>query len=213
MSIFGNYFQKTLRWLLIDRPGPIAALALGSAKALDNVRAPIFWLRDQFMPRSCDETRLPDHAQARGVRKWSGETTDQYRNRIVTAWAWHRMGGLHEGLPKILEYCGYPGTEIRPLDQYRWAEFDVELFPPPGGYTFPELYEIRVIANDQKPARSTCRALRISSVISLGLVFAAVTQITEVMTIGGYIQFITAVWVSRPDATFDSRPDATFDSR
>lgn len=216
MSIFGNYFRQTLRWMLIDRPGPIAALALGAAKVLDNVREPIFWLRNQFLPRSCDETRILDHAQARGIRKWPGETAEQYRGRVVTAWAWHRLGGLHAGLPKILEYRGYPGTEMINLgkENYdRWAEFEVELSPPPEGYTIPELYEIRVVANDQKPARSKCAALRISSEISIELIYAAITQITQVMTIGGYIEFRTAVWQSRPDATFDSRPDATFDSR
>lgn len=219
MGIFGNYFQKTLKWLLIDKPGPIAALVMGAANVLDGVRAPIFWLRDQFLPRSCEEIILLDHANVRGVRQRSDETDEQFRERVVTAWAWHRLGGLNAGLPKILEYCGYPGTEIVNLahddEGYRdrWAEFEVELFPPPEGYDIPELFEIWSVSTDQKPARSKCAALRISSEYSLGLVYAAITQITEVMTIGGYIVFRTAIWDSRPSATFDSRPDATFDSR
>ena len=215
MSLFGTYFQKTLRWLPIAKPGPLAALVLGAAKVLDSVRAPVLWLRDQFLPRSCEDDLLPDHAAARGVPLWPEETNGQLRQRIETAWAWHRLGGLNVGLPEILSYYGYPGTQIVNLryeDLARWAEFMVELFPPLGGYTEQELVDIRTVADDQKPARSKCAALRITTGCEIQIRFAAVTQLTCVMAIMAYIAG-TAAFKDREGATFDDRVGATFDDR
>lgn len=164
MSLFWEYFRKTLRFLLIWRPGPLAQLAKGGAGALDEAREDIVWLRKQFLPVLCDDDYRERFAKSRKIRRYSKETDEQYANRIIYAYAWQLLGGRVAGLYEILRYYGYEGVDIYNMaddDPDRWAEFRVDVNPEAGaGYTENDFYLLDWVINDNKPARSKLAQLR-----------------------------------------------------
>jgi P2-related tail formation protein len=166
MSIFKEYFFKTLRWPLIHNVGPLAALVEGLARAMDEVRGDIIWLRDQFNPWTCDAGMIVKHAESRGISRHPSESEEGYRERCIRAFAWHRLGGGQLGMPQILAHFGYPGTEIlnvRQEDPERWAEFKPQVPIPDSGLHADDFPHIGWIANETKPARSKLAGICVTS--------------------------------------------------
>lgn len=167
MGVFKDYFFKTLRWPLIHRPGPLAALIEGLARSLDEVRDDIIHLRDQFNPWTSEATMIPSHAGSRGLTQHATETDSRFRERCLRAFAWHRMGGGQLGMPQILAHFGYPDTtmlNVRHEDTERWAEFKPAI-PIRSGLQAEDYRLIGWIANETKPARSKLAAIRVTSTV------------------------------------------------
>ena len=106
MSLFFDYFRKTLRFPLIWKDGPLSALVRGAALALDQAREDILSCRTQAMPESCDPEYLDRIGAGRGVRQWPNEPDDFYRERVRAAFAFFQMGGKRSGLEEILRRAG-----------------------------------------------------------------------------------------------------------
>lgn len=184
MSIFKEYFFKTLRWPLIHRVGPLAALVEGLARAMDEVRGDIIWLRDQFNPWTCDAGMIAKHAESRGISRHPAESEAGYRERCIRAFAWHRLGGGQLGMPQILAHFGYPDTEIlnvRREDPERWAEFKPSVVAR-AGLGGADYEQIGWIAAETKPARSILAGIQVKSTVA-GSARAGGTTLTVVKTI------------------------------
>lgn len=179
MSIFKDYFFKTLRWPLIHRAGPLAVIVEGLARSMDEVRRDIIWLRNQFNPWTCDETMITAHAESRGIIRHPSESETKYKDRCIRAFAWHRLGGGQMGMPRILDHFGYPDTEmlnVRTEDPERWAEFKARI-PALEGMNSEDYQRIGWIAGETKPARSKLAGIQVKSSVA-GTVKAAATTIT-----------------------------------
>ncbi|NDV18281.1 hypothetical protein GO013_02475 [Pseudodesulfovibrio sp. JC047] len=165
MSIFKEYFFKTLRWPLIHRAGPLAVIVEGLARSMDEVRRDIIWLRNQFNPWTCDETMIAAHAESRGIIRHPSESETKYKDRCIRAFAWHRLGGGQMGMPRILDHFGYPDTKmlnVRTEDPDRWAEFKARI-PALEGMNSEDYQRIGWIAGETKPARSKLAGIQATS--------------------------------------------------
>jgi len=212
MSVFKDYFFKTLRWPLIHCAGPLAALVEGLARAMDEVREDIIWLRNQFNPWTCDPDMIPKHAGSRGISQHVSETSEQFYKRCLHAFAWNRLGGGQIGMPQILAHFGYPDTSmynVRREEPARWAEFKPNVPVPKGGLKAEDFTRISWAANETKPARSKLAGIRVESsmpgtVYAGGITYTAIrvrltpertTSIRMVGTVygGGYTHTVIRV--------------------
>ena len=191
MSLFFDYFKKTLNWLLIQKPGAIAAIVHGGAMALDTVRDKILWVRLQASPETCEDEYVAAHGAARGVFQRQGESLEKYRARVVRAYVWHLLGGKKTGLPKMLEHYGYALTSIynlRDEDPERWAEFKINL-PLPENIVINEadIKNIDELVNDQKPARSKLAAIKVIRQRKHKIMITSVVRISIKVTVAPYV--------------------------
>lgn len=184
MGVFWSYFKDSLHWALIQTSGPLAVLAEGLARYMDDVREDIFWLRDQYHPATCDESLVPYHGESRGITKYPGESADQYRTRVVKAFVWQKIGSKAKGLPIILEHHGYSGCEVanmRKEDTDRWAEFKVQVKAREEGLNVDDYRLVTWAANEAKPASSKLAGLDVVSEVG-GTVQAGGVTITSVVS-------------------------------
>ena len=133
MSEFWKYFHDVLAWPLIHAPGPLQAVVNGAALAMDTVRDDIVYFRHQWFPSSCEPELVADHGKSRGLVRHAKETPEQFRQRVVHAYAWHLLAGKTEGVPQILRFYGFDALRIDNLRQWqpsRWAEFQLGLATP-----------------------------------------------------------------------------------
>lgn len=133
MGELWRYFKNILHWGPIQKPGPVQALAHGTAQGMEQAREDALYLRDQWLPALCDESMVPEHGLSRGIIRHVTETAAQYRSRVVHAYAWHMLGGKTEGLPEILRFYGFDVESVENMRQFsptRWAEFMVRLKTP-----------------------------------------------------------------------------------
>ncbi|MCG8551838.1 MAG: phage tail protein [Desulfobacterales bacterium] len=162
MSLFWDYFRKTLRWGPIWNDGALSAIAKGGAFSLDEARDSILWLREQFVPEKCIEDYLPAHARSRaiGLRHYR-ETEAQYRVRVSKARVWHEKGGKAKGISEILEHYGFEDVivfSLRTEDEARWAEF--RLYVRPTFWMAAEDYDLlNEIANEFKAASAKLESI------------------------------------------------------
>ncbi len=160
-----RYFLDVLGWGPIQKPGPLQALTHGTARSMDQTREDMLYLRDQWFPARCEESMVAEHGESRGIIRHVGrhatETPEQYRARVVHAYAWHMLGGKVQGLPQILRFYGFDVEAIENMRQFsptRWAEFMVRLRTP-DTYADQEaqltsLKTLIWLVNEYKPARS-----------------------------------------------------------
>lgn len=128
MSLFFDYFRKTLRWPLIWENGYLSMLAQGAALALDQARQDILTCREQAMPETCDADHLDRIGQSRGVRQWPYEPDDFFRSRVQLAYAFFKMGGKRSGLETIIKQAGLDVDIWEPVDvKAALARFDTPL--------------------------------------------------------------------------------------
>ena len=161
MSEFWQYFRDVLRWPLIHKPGPLAALVRGKAACLDDARDDIVNFRKQWFPEFCENGLVQGFGESRGLVRHPKESAAQFRSRVVNAYAWHLLGGKVEGLPKILKFYGFDIGEIVNMRKYtptRWAEFQLGLKTPTTqaeqAALLADLDAIIWLVNEYKPARS-----------------------------------------------------------
>lgn len=115
-------------------------LALAALNA-DLAEAVIKMVADWSPSRTSRPELLALIGQARGIERGAGESFEAYRERVVNAADFWRLGGRVEGVKRALETAGYGVkiTEHYHTDRVRWAEFSVELYPGPnrrGGDTW-----------------------------------------------------------------------------
>lgn len=128
-----RYFQDVLRWSFIHRPEPLAAFVRGQAHSLDTAWDDIVYFREQWFLERCEDVLIPDYGASRGLVRHPRESTAQFRQRVVSAYAWHMLGGKVEGLPQILRFYGFEMLKIESLRDFqpsRWAEFQIGLKVP-----------------------------------------------------------------------------------
>jgi P2-related tail formation protein len=181
MGIFSDYFFKVLRWPLAHKPGPLAVLVEGLARSLDQVRGDIVWLRNQFNPWTCEPDMIPRHAESRGITQHRTETDEQFARRTVRAFAWHRLGGGQQGMPRILEHFGYPDVamlNVRAEDPERWAEFKPRLAVTQHGLQAGDYALIGWVAGETKPARSKLAGIQAASSVAGGAHAGGITFTT-----------------------------------
>jgi len=157
MSVFGDYFKKSLRWPLATGTGALALLVDGGASALDSAREHILWLRDQFMPELCDDEFLDTFAASRGIVRAPLETQEHFYGRVRAAYLWWARGGRASSIETALEkYFGFGRVTVESLrdeDAARWAEFRVNV-EVVGTDLFVTQDQIEWAINENKPARS-----------------------------------------------------------
>lgn len=160
-SEFWRYFREILRWPLIHKPGPLAALVQGQARSLDETRDDIVYFREQWFPEHCEASFIPGYGTSRGLVRHPKESAEQFRTRVVNAWRWHLLGGKVEGLPEILKFYGFDVPTIDSLRAFqpsRWAEFQLGLKTPVTQEEQQALLEgldtLIWLVNEYKPARS-----------------------------------------------------------
>lgn len=160
-SEFWRYFKDVLRWPLIHRPGALAALVRGKAGFLDTSRDDIVYFRKQWFPEFCEDGLVPSFGNSRGLVRHPKENAEQFRQRVVHAFAWHLLGGKVEGLPQILKFYGFDIGEIVNMRDYspeRWAEFQIGLKTPASQKEqqaiLDDLDMLIWLLNEYKPARS-----------------------------------------------------------
>ncbi|OIQ51041.1 hypothetical protein BerOc1_02986 [Pseudodesulfovibrio hydrargyri] len=181
MGAFKDYFFKTLRWPLSHRPGPLAMLAEGLARALDEAREDVIRLRDQFNPWTCGPDMIPPHAGSRGITRYAAETDAQFRERCIRAFAWQSLGGGQLGMPRILAHFGYRGTSmlnVRFEDPERWAEFKPRVPVPASGLHAEDFPRIAWIANETKPARSKLAGIQVAGSVPGSVYAGGITYTT-----------------------------------
>ena len=103
------------------------------ANAFEKVRVDVYFVRKQFLIKTCDETTLMSYGQALNIPKFDSETVEQYRDRLLGAWDYFRLGGTIPGMLAALEAMGYQQVTI--LEHYtiatpetlstEWATFSV----------------------------------------------------------------------------------------
>lgn len=165
-SPFWTYFYDKLRWGLIAEPGPVQAVIKGLAHRLDGVRDDAVFMRAQWFPQLCELELVPEHGYARGLVRHHTETPDQYRRRVINAYAWHMLGGKQAGVPAILSFYGCDIAELESLRKYqssRWAEFQIGLHNPQSlaeqNAILANLETLVWLVNEYKPARSVLARL------------------------------------------------------
>jgi len=157
MNLFWDYFKQKLRLGFISLPGPLAMLAEGAALCLDDVRAIILRLRDQFLPELCDDAFLDNFARSRGIVQAPLETTAHYQGRVRFAYLWWARGGRAGAMRlTLMEFFGFGNVSIislRDEDPARWAEFRTEIEVLGSNMEVSEA-QVEWAINEAKPARS-----------------------------------------------------------
>lgn len=146
-------YIKSLNWIPAFKPGPLQAILRGIGRHLDDTRDDIMTLRDQFVVRTCEDSRLTDYARSRDVIRSYYDSDSQWRARVEGCFRWFQLGGRVEGLKAILADYGAPGAEIVNLrfeDPDKWAEFFLSV-PLPELTLIKQIYELVL---QYKPARS-----------------------------------------------------------
>jgi hypothetical protein len=116
MSVFWDYFRKTLRFPLIWSEGYLSLLVKGGALALDQAKADIIESRRQAMPEYCDINYLRRIATCRGLSRWKNEPDDFWRIRVSRAMNFNRKAGKRVGVQEILSLAGIETEIWEPAD-------------------------------------------------------------------------------------------------
>ena len=196
-SPFWRYFKDKLAFGLVTAPGALAVLTHGLARYLDDVRADIYWLREQFAPPTAEDAHISLHGQSRGVPRTRFDDAARYRRRVERAHAWHRLGGKAQGLPQILSEYGFSGGTVYNLRQTNpdlWAHFGLDLLHPPRDFSAADVEAVLALANQYKPGRSVIGLIRFAAQQRAPLCLGAAAQTTVVLD-----SFITAKVAAPPE--------------
>jgi hypothetical protein len=139
---YWKYFLDGLRYPEIQHGGALALLAEAEGGELDRLYEAGLGLRDQFFPARAENESVRIHGRARGVPSHRIENDEQYRLRVVNAFAWQRLAGRHWGLHRIFAEYGFPIISLKNLTGDHWAEFDLEVESPAGGGLGEDVWEL-----------------------------------------------------------------------
>ena len=153
-SPFWKYFHDRLNWLLIFNPGPVSAIIKGLAYRFDNVREDIIWLRRQWTPITCEDERIVPFGESRGIPRTRIDTDATYKNRVINAYIWHKLGGKIRGVERIYRENDFITKILNASNLELWAHFRVWI--DVNNTVFgPDAAELAwFLANEYKPARS-----------------------------------------------------------
>lgn len=96
----------------------------------DNSMELLYKAQEQSMIATCDDIMLQEHADDRGIKRYIGETDENYRTRIANYSEVLKLGGTDEGVILAVKNLGFDIVEIIKTkelkkDDTRWAEFHV----------------------------------------------------------------------------------------
>lgn len=107
----------------------------------DDAMEGLYRAGEQTMVATCDPDMLPVHARDRGMKRYDGEETENFRSRIAMYREVCRLGGTRQGVMTAVRAIGYGDAAIKTAREYkgddeRWAEFYV-LIRLAAGQEFP----------------------------------------------------------------------------
>lgn len=154
-SPFWQYFHDRLNWPGIFSPGPLSALIKGLALYMDDVRDDILWLRRQWTPSTSEEDMIVGYGESRGIPRMRLDTDELYRQRVINAYVWHKLGGKFRGVERIYSENGFLAQILNASDpKTLWAHFRVHIDVNNTEFG-PDASELAwFLANEYKPARS-----------------------------------------------------------
>lgn len=153
-GIFWSYLRDALRWPQIAEPGQLACLLHGMAAYNDKLLQDIAWLRRQFIPPLAEDDFLVWFGESRGITRWQADTDETWRRRVLSAFAWHRLGGKVRGMERIFAENEFLAQVLPANDPALWAHFRLELDVTSGGFDSQAARLVFLLANEYKPARS-----------------------------------------------------------
>lgn len=154
MSRFWQYFHDRLNWGPIFSPGPVSAIIKGLAHELDSIREDILWLRRQWTPITCEDERIVPFGESRGVPRTRIDTDATYKNRVINAYIWHKLGGKIKGVERIYLENDFITKILSASNPELWAHFRVWIDVNDTVFG-PDAAELAwFLANEYKPARS-----------------------------------------------------------
>lgn len=131
---------KEYMWYLLLSPFKKAKQAVNSwwiwckvfGKWFDSCLGDLFTAREESMVATAKELMLPLHAAERGLIRYAGEETENFRSRIAMHEEICRLGGMNQGILLAVKTLGYSAVTIIPAKDYkgdaeRWAEFYILL--------------------------------------------------------------------------------------
>jgi len=123
----------------------------------------LFTVAKSSFPQHAPEPWLTELATGRNLRRFSGEAPQLFRERILGALDFWRLGGTELGMRLALLRLGYLAniTPVRLYDPLRWSQFDVYLYPYTRSYdgSIEERQQILSLINEIKPAHTRLNSL------------------------------------------------------
>ena len=159
---YWQYARDVLAYPEIQQPGPLALLAEAEAREHDLLFGLGEKLRAQFLPALAENESVKFHGQSRGVPRHKNESDEQYRLRVINAFAWQKLAGRHHGMYKIFAEYGFPIIDMRYLSGDRWAEFDIEIESPIGQGLGEDIFDLILwLIFEYKRASAMLRTMRL----------------------------------------------------
>lgn len=136
-------------WYLAHRPlkmttkdeSEVYRLFTVFGKILDEAKEKIFLVRRQALIGTATGKALDKHGNDRQLKRFAGESDEQYRKRLLAKYENAKAAGTYRGIVNLLKSLGYENAEVKPLyleDPERWAEFyifiDKKLMDELGNY-------------------------------------------------------------------------------
>ena len=168
--MFKDYIIKTLGFFPLLKKGPLRALVAGASKSLDFAEKDIVFLRDKIMPETADSESIKKIAGSRGIRRWPVENDEDFKIRVIMAYAFWKKGENPLGMKEIIKAFGYEHPEIlehnndqdKAPDQY--STFSVSLGL---NASVSETGFLLKLINEVKPARSKLRQIKARSLTEI----------------------------------------------
>lgn len=99
-------------------------------KQFDDCKDAIFKVMESASILTCDGDLLDEHGKDRDMPRFTNESDESYRRRLLSKARVAELAGTNEGIKEILDSLGYDQSYIEPLyltEPERWAEFMVYL--------------------------------------------------------------------------------------
>lgn len=132
MSALGKYLWWLLPYTLKKKqPGNSLLFKLLDifGEELDEVKAETLNMRREMLIATATGKQLDDHGLQRDLERIPGETDEEYRTRLISAYLVKKRGGT---IPGMVEASALLGLEVEVDEVYktdpsRWAEFELRI--------------------------------------------------------------------------------------
>lgn len=146
----------------ILKKGPLRAIVKGGEKNLEEAGSNINFLVKQFLPQLAEPEFVKELGRSRGITQWPVETDDEYKIRVLMAYAFWKKGENHLGMEDIIKAFGYEYPEIIEYNDSvdtpaKYATFSVNLGL---NASVAETGFLLKLINEVKPARSKLGQLK-----------------------------------------------------
>ncbi|MCC5911311.1 MAG: hypothetical protein JJT76_12820 [Clostridiaceae bacterium] len=112
---FGNYLWGLIRRALNTVDEVVEAYAKALGYIYDSLKEAAYRARRAWYIRTCSEDALYERGEERKLRRYPGESLEQYKNRLNSAIEIYSEGGTIPGMQRLLERLGYPDADIHEL--------------------------------------------------------------------------------------------------